>query len=226
MPTPRPGGSCAGTSGSRTCPGWTGTACWTQYRPLLDRIRGAGRLRRPAVGGDRRAGHLARLRRARPTATRAGAACPPSGSSVRTCPATRRAAGWWTGCCPASRPTRGPARRWPRRAWPSGPGMSWSRWTGSRSTRCAARAAAGRDGGQAGRADHPAPGRPRPGRVVVVPLRDECRLRYQDWVAGRRRLVRELSDGPAGLPAHPGHDGGGLGPLPPRPAHRDAVRTA
>ena len=28
-PTPRPGGSCAGTSGSRTCPGSTGTACWT-----------------------------------------------------------------------------------------------------------------------------------------------------------------------------------------------------
>jgi tricorn protease len=28
--------------------------------------------------------------------------------------------------------------------------------------------------------------------VVVVPLRDEQRLRYQDWVAGRRRLVREL----------------------------------
>ena len=26
-PTTRPGGSCAGTSGPRTCPGWTGTAC-------------------------------------------------------------------------------------------------------------------------------------------------------------------------------------------------------
>jgi tricorn protease len=33
-----------------------------------------------------------------------------------------------------------------------------------------------------------------PRRVVVVPLRGERRLRYQDWVAGRRRLVRELSD--------------------------------
>ena len=31
-------------------------------------------------------------------------------------------------------------------------------------------------------------------RVVVVPLRDERRLRYQDWVAGRRRMVRELGD--------------------------------
>jgi tricorn protease len=35
-------------------------------------------------------------------------------------------------------------------------------------------------------------------RVVVVPLRDQQRLRYQDWVAGRRRLVRSLSDGRLG----------------------------
>jgi tricorn protease len=35
-------------------------------------------------------------------------------------------------------------------------------------------------------------------RVVVIPLRDERRLRYQDWVAGRRRLVRELGDGKLG----------------------------
>jgi tricorn protease len=35
-------------------------------------------------------------------------------------------------------------------------------------------------------------------RVVVVPLHSERRLRYQDWVAGRRRLVRELSDGRLG----------------------------
>ena len=32
----------------------------------------------------------------------------------------------------------------------------------------------------------------------MVPLRDERRLRYQDWVAGRRALVRELSDGRLG----------------------------
>jgi tricorn protease len=42
------------------------------------------------------------------------------------------------------------------------------------------------------RAGRPSPaGEPR--AAVVVPLRDERRLRYQDWVAGRRRLVRELS---------------------------------
>jgi tricorn protease len=35
-------------------------------------------------------------------------------------------------------------------------------------------------------------------RVVVVPLRGERRLRYQDWVAGRRALVRELSQGRLG----------------------------
>ncbi len=32
-------------------------------------------------------------------------------------------------------------------------------------------------------------------RVAVVPLHSERRLRYQDWVAGRRRHVRELSNG-------------------------------
>jgi tricorn protease len=37
-----------------------------------------------------------------------------------------------------------------------------------------------------------------PRQVVVIPLRDERRLRYQDWVAGRRRLVRELSNGRLG----------------------------
>jgi tricorn protease len=35
-------------------------------------------------------------------------------------------------------------------------------------------------------------------RVVVVPLRDDRRLRYQDWVAGRRQLVREQSAGRLG----------------------------
>jgi tricorn protease len=44
--------------------------------------------------------------------------------------------------------------------------------------------------------DSPSPRTPR--RVVVVPLRDERRLRYQDWVAGRRRLVRELGEGRLG----------------------------
>jgi tricorn protease len=35
-------------------------------------------------------------------------------------------------------------------------------------------------------------------QVVVIPVKDERRLRYQDWVAGRRRLVRELGEGRLG----------------------------
>jgi len=35
-------------------------------------------------------------------------------------------------------------------------------------------------------------------RVVIVPLRDERRLRYQDRIAANRRLVRELSEGRLG----------------------------
>jgi tricorn protease len=35
-------------------------------------------------------------------------------------------------------------------------------------------------------------------RVAVVPLHSERRLRYQDWVAGRRRQARELSGGRLG----------------------------
>jgi tricorn protease len=45
-----------------------------------------------------------------------------------------------------------------------------------------------------GKADDP----PTTRRVVVVPLRDERRLRYQDWVAGRRQFVRARSDGRIG----------------------------
>jgi tricorn protease len=39
---------------------------------------------------------------------------------------------------------------------------------------------------------------PQTRRVVVVPLHDERRLRYQDWVAGRRQFVRARSDGRIG----------------------------
>jgi tricorn protease len=35
-------------------------------------------------------------------------------------------------------------------------------------------------------------------RAVVVPLADERRLRYQDWVSSRRQLVRELGSGRVG----------------------------
>jgi tricorn protease len=48
-----------------------------------------------------------------------------------------------------------------------------------------------------------------PRRVVIVPLRSDRRLRYQDWVAGRRRAVRELSDGRIGYLHVPDMMGGG-----------------
>jgi len=57
------------------------------------------------------------------------------------------------------------------------------------------------DRGDAIPPDPPGPPGPFSGeqrRVVVVPLRNERRLRYQDWVAGRRALVRELSQGRLG----------------------------
>jgi tricorn protease len=47
-------------------------------------------------------------------------------------------------------------------------------------------------------AEVPAPEYPETRRVVIVPLSDDRRLRYQDWVAGRRALVRTRSDGRVG----------------------------
>ncbi|MER6630021.1 S41 family peptidase [Streptomyces sp. NPDC000987] len=46
-------------------------------------------------------------------------------------------------------------------------------------------------------------------RVAVVPLIDERPLRYQDWVAKRRALVRELSDGRCGYLHIPDMGGSG-----------------
>ncbi|QTD99057.1 S41 family peptidase [Streptomyces cyanogenus] len=46
-------------------------------------------------------------------------------------------------------------------------------------------------------------------RVAVVPLIDERPLRYQDWVAKRREVVRELSDGKCGYLHIPDMGGSG-----------------
>ncbi|CAM5546772.1 hypothetical protein SRIMM317S_00795 [Streptomyces rimosus subsp. rimosus] len=46
-------------------------------------------------------------------------------------------------------------------------------------------------------------------RVAVVPLIDERPLRYQDWVAKRRAVVRELSDGKCGYLHIPDMGGSG-----------------
>ncbi|MEU9982041.1 S41 family peptidase [Streptomyces sp. NPDC050856] len=55
----------------------------------------------------------------------------------------------------------------------------------------------------------PADGEGRPRRVAVVPLVDERPLRYQDWVAKRRQVVRELSGGTCGYLHIPDMGGSG-----------------
>jgi tricorn protease len=65
----------------------------------------------------------------------------------------------------------------------------------------------------------PAPVYPETRRVVIVPLYDDRRLRYQDWVAGRRQFVRARSDGRVGYLHVPDMMGEGWAHL-----HRD-LRT-
>ncbi|MBC9729582.1 S41 family peptidase [Streptomyces sp. TRM68367] len=55
----------------------------------------------------------------------------------------------------------------------------------------------------------PAEGEGPPRRVAVVPLSDERPLRYQDWVAKRRAVVRELSGGRCGYLHIPDMGGSG-----------------
>ncbi|MFZ3570025.1 S41 family peptidase [Streptomyces sp. BH034] len=55
----------------------------------------------------------------------------------------------------------------------------------------------------------PAEGGGRPRRVAIVPLVDERPLRYQDWVAKRRAVVRELSGGKCGYLHIPDMGGSG-----------------
>ena len=99
------------------------------YRPLLDRVRSAddfADLMWEVVAelGTSHA-YIIKADADGPDSSGFGSGPPrPSACSARTCPATSPAAGWWTGCCRASRPTRGRARRWRRPAWSSGPGTS------------------------------------------------------------------------------------------------------
>ncbi|MFI2617878.1 S41 family peptidase [Streptomyces sp. NPDC018584] len=55
----------------------------------------------------------------------------------------------------------------------------------------------------------PAEGEGRPRRVAIVPLINERPLRYQDWVAKRREVVRELSGGKCGYLHIPDMGGSG-----------------
>jgi len=62
----------------------------------------------------------------------------------------------------------------------------------------AAEAAERAGNGSPDTAESAAPDYPETRRVVIVPLYDDRRLRYQDWVAGRRQFVRARSDGRIG----------------------------
>ncbi|MGW7464590.1 S41 family peptidase [Streptomyces xantholiticus] len=55
----------------------------------------------------------------------------------------------------------------------------------------------------------PPEGEGRPRRIAIVPLIDERPLRYQDWVAKRRAVVRESSDGRCGYLHIPDMGGSG-----------------
>ena len=63
------------------------------------------------------------------------------------------------------------------------------------------------------------PAYPETRRVVIVPLHGDRRLRYQDWVAGRRQFVRARSDGRVGYLHVPDMMGEGWAHL-----HRDLRR--
>ena len=63
------------------------------------------------------------------------------------------------------------------------------------------------------------PAYPETRRVVIVPLYGDRRLRYQDWVAGRRQFVRARSDGRVGYLHVPDMMGEGWAHL-----HRDLRR--
>jgi len=62
-------------------------------------------------------------------------------------------------------------------------------------------------------------------RAVVTTLNDDRRLRYQDWVTGRRQRVRELSDGRIGYLHVPNMVSGGWADFH-RDLHTEMVRDA
>ena len=111
-----------------------------EYRFLLDRVRTSAEFGDLLweVAGELGTSHayVHAVRHASPAGRRARPAAL-LGADVAA--RRRPGAGSWTGCCRASRPTRGPARRSPRPASPSGRAMRSSRWTAARSTRCTAR---------------------------------------------------------------------------------------
>ena len=172
------------------------------------------RPRRPAVGGARRARHLARLRHAAGgTATRATR----QGLLGADLARRRTGAGGSTGSCPASPPTRAPAPRSPRPASRSAPGTRCSRSTAAPSTRSTGPGPllVGTAGKPVELTVGPRDGGARAGSSWSrSPTRSA--LRYHDWVAGRRAHVHELSGGRLGYLHVPDMVGSGWAQL-----HRD-----
>ncbi len=99
-----------------------------------------GRVRRPALGGRGRARHVARLRHAVEHVHRPQHPPRRPGGAARggRRPARPTAAGWSSGCCRASRPTRAPARRSAPRGGRPARATRSSRSTAARSTRSTA----------------------------------------------------------------------------------------
>ena len=169
-----------------------------------------GRLRRPALGCAGRDRHVALVRGSRPRARRR---VPPVGQLGADL--SRDGAGRWLvdRVLPGESFTRGPVRRWPLRG---GGAAGRSGGGGGRAAgRSGARAvaAAGRHRGPAGRAHRPAAVRPGArGRGGAAAQRAAAAL---PGLGGRAaRPGPRAQRGPRRLPAHPGHDGGGLGALP------------
>ena len=84
-----------------------------EYRFLLDRIRTSAEFGDLLweVAGELGTSHAYVMPSGTFTARSAPSAASPRRCSARTWPARPTAAGWWSGCCRASRPTRRPARR-------------------------------------------------------------------------------------------------------------------
>ena len=194
------------------------------YRPLLGPHRGQRGLRGPAVGGLRRARHLARLRQ---DGSRRGGDGGPVG--LLGADLERGENGSWRIARVLPGESSDPRARSPLAA----PGVVVRPGDGLLAV----------DGQPVDPVTGPGPllvgaaGVPveltvsSPGgddirRAVVVPLDDDGRLRYQDWVAGLRRTVRELGGGRIGYLHVPDMMGAGLGGLPPRPAPGDDARRA
>jgi len=199
MPTARRGGTLRlDFWNPEHVPGWTGTAYSATTGRLLDRIRSAGDFADllGEVLGELGTSH------AYVTAAWDGTGDhPPVGQLGATSPATRPAAGWWTGCCRASRPTRGARSPLEAPGVAAGPGDELVAVDGQPvdPRRGPWPLLAGTAGKPVELVLRPRDADPEvQRRVVVVPLRSDRRLRYQDWVASRRRLVRELSDGRLG----------------------------